>query len=544
MHSRRLIRCPAAALGLLAMLVSSAPASAPDYLIFDIGAVPPATASQGFRVSMTGTCTGRSFGNPTMAFTWTSDGGLVALPNLAGRTYCAGNGLNDVGDVIGTGTTTAFGSSPLPLLWRGGVVSQLPMPAGQQFGRGNDINNAGVGCGSVGSGSLEFGVLYTATTSTPITRLTGTGCFLRTAFSLNDAGWVVGFGIDPANAARNVGFVYDSVADVSFEVDPLPGHNGALAFDVSNAGHVVGASMLNQGSGLPFIWTQSGGAKAIDLPAGTSTGSARGVNNAGWVVGNAGGVYSVPWLYDGNATYDLQSLLPPGSGWDLSTNTSASAMGISEDGIITGTGVFSGGLTHAYAMVPSGPVAAMLQEFTAMARGDGIELRWALAVPGGVLQVVAERALNEEGPWLPVAMPVQVEAGTASLIDTTAEPGRTYHYRLVVTDGRGATFTLGSVAAQRGFTPGIMLGAATPNPAREGTAVAFRLPQGQPVRITVHDVRGRLVRTLLDGDLAEGDHAARWDGSLDGGVRAPAGLYFISMKTAQASRTQRVVLTR
>ena len=61
----------------------------------------------------------------------------------------------------------------------------------------------------------------------------------------------------------------------------LPGFNGALAFGVSNTGYVVGSSMLNQGSGLPFIWSDQGGMVAIPLASGTSQGSARAVNSAG-----------------------------------------------------------------------------------------------------------------------------------------------------------------------------------------------------------------------------------------------------------------------
>jgi hypothetical protein len=201
-----------------------ATATPPGYLIVDIGIVQPADiASQGFRVSMTGIATGRSFGNPTRAFTWTSAGGLVGLPNLAGRTYCVGNGVNDLGDVVGTGATTSFGSSPLPVLWQGGVATQLPLPAGQSFGRANDINNAGLAVGSIGSGSVEYGVKWSGGVASVITAQTAGGCFLRTAFSVNDAGLVAGFGVDPANAARNVGFVYDAVANTATEVPPLPG---------------------------------------------------------------------------------------------------------------------------------------------------------------------------------------------------------------------------------------------------------------------------------------------------------------------------------
>jgi uncharacterized membrane protein len=130
--------------------------------------------------------------------------------------------------------------------------------------------------------------------------------------------------------------------------------NGALAFGVSNTGYVVGSSMLNQGSGLPFIWSDQGGMVAIPLATGTSEGSARAVNSAGWVVGTDSSAFAIPFLYDGTNTYRLADLIPPGSGWDLSMNTSSSADGISEDGIIVGTGVHNGE-THAYAMVPAAP---------------------------------------------------------------------------------------------------------------------------------------------------------------------------------------------
>jgi uncharacterized membrane protein len=112
--------------------------------------------------------------------------------------------------------------------------------------------------------------------------------------------------------------------------------------------------MLNQGSGLPFIWSDNGGIVAIPLAPDTSQGSARGVNSAGWVVGDDSSAFSIPFLYDGTTTYRLADLIPPNSGWDLSMNTSSSALGISEDSVIVGTGVHNGDI-HAYAMVPVAP---------------------------------------------------------------------------------------------------------------------------------------------------------------------------------------------
>jgi hypothetical protein len=323
----------------------------PQYQIYDIGVVQVGDDSQGLGVSPAGIAVGRSLGaTGSEAFTWTVGGGLVPLPNLAGRGYCVSNSANDNGIVVGTGATTFFGSDRLPLIWQNGVVSQLPLPAGQTLGDANSVNASGVAVGSVNAGSDQRGVIYSGGTATIITQTTANGSFFLTAFGINDSGRIVGQGIDPQNAARNVGIVYDIGQNMAFEVGALPGNNGALAFGVSNNGYVVGSSMQNQGSGLPFVWSETNGMVAIPLAAATSQGQAEGVNSLGWVVGTDGGLFAVPFLYDGTNTYRLQDLIPANSGWDLSMNTSSSAQGISEDGVVVGTGVHNGE-THAYAMV-------------------------------------------------------------------------------------------------------------------------------------------------------------------------------------------------
>jgi uncharacterized membrane protein len=326
----------------------------PQYLIYDIGVIDAGdNASQGFGVSHGGVAVGRSIRtNASQAFSWTLKGGIVGLPNLAGRNHAVANGAADQA-VVGTAATTLFGSDRLPIKWFNGAVSQLPLPPGETLGDANSVNFSGIAVGSVDAGSNQRGAVYLGGGGEIITATTPNGCFFVTAFGINDLtrARIVGQGIDPNNAARNVGIVYDIGDNDAFEVGALPGLNGALAFGVSNTGYVVGSSMLNQGSGLPFIWSDQGGMVAIPLATGTSEGSARGVNSAGWVVGTDSSAFAIPFLYDGTNTYRLADLLPPNSGWDLSMNTSSSADGISEDNVIVGTGVHNG-QTHAYAMVP------------------------------------------------------------------------------------------------------------------------------------------------------------------------------------------------
>jgi hypothetical protein len=332
---------------------SSTAAAASPYLIYDIGVVQVGDdASQGFGVSRAGIAVGRSVRTGgSQAFTWTLNGGIVGLPNLAGRSYAVSNSANDSGIVVGTAATTLFGSSRLPVIWQNGAVSQLPLPVGETLGDANSVNASTVAVGSVNGGSLQRGVIYSGGNATVITQTTANGSYFVTAFGINDSGRIVGQGVDPANAARNVGIVYDIGQNMAFEVGALPGMNGALAFGVSNTGHVVGSSMFNQGAGMPFIWSDQGGIVAIPLASGTSQGTAQGVNSNGWVVGTDSGNFAVPFLYDGTTSYRLADLIPPNSGWDLSTNTFSSAMGISEDRVIVGTGVHNAEI-RAYAMVP------------------------------------------------------------------------------------------------------------------------------------------------------------------------------------------------
>jgi uncharacterized membrane protein len=139
--------------------------------------------------------------------------------------------------------------------------------------------------------------------------------------------------------------------------------------------------MLNQGAGRPFIWTESAGMSEIPLPPDASSGSGRAVNSDGWVVGTASGVFAVPFLYDGSTTYALQDLLADADGWDLATNTSSSATGITESGVIVGSGVRDG-LVRAYAMIPLGGCPTDLDGDGATTASDLAELISAWGQPG------------------------------------------------------------------------------------------------------------------------------------------------------------------
>ena len=60
----------------------------------------------------------------------------------------------------------------------------------------------------------------------------------------------------------------------------------------------------------------------------------------------------------------------------------------------------------------------------------------------------------------------------------------------------------------------------------------------------MHDVRGRLVRTVTDRAQAAGAHAAHWDGRDDHGSEAASGFYYIRFESSGQVSTSPVVLLK
>ena len=71
------------------------------------------------------------------------------------------------------------------------------------------------------------------------------------------------------------------------------------------------------------------------------------------------------------------------------------------------------------------------------------------------------------------------------------------------------------------------------SPHADGLALVIELPEAEAVSLKVYDIQGRLTRTVHDGDLTAGRHRFTWDGRSIAGSRVPAGIYLLSLETAQ-----------
>lgn len=83
-----------------------------------------------------------------------------------------------------------------------------------------------------------------------------------------------------------------------------------------------------------------------------------------------------------------------------------------------------------------------------------------------------------------------------------------------------------------------------PNPFNPKTEVRFGLVKEQKVRLEVFDVRGRLVRRLVDEYVGLGHHSVPWEGDDSSGRPVASGVYFVRLQTEEMGFSQRILLVR
>jgi C1A family cysteine protease len=84
-----------------------------------------------------------------------------------------------------------------------------------------------------------------------------------------------------------------------------------------------------------------------------------------------------------------------------------------------------------------------------------------------------------------------------------------------------------------------------PNPFNPTTSIRYVVPEpGGSVRLTVYDLRGRKVRTLVDGEKGPGEHVAIWGGRDDAGRDLASGVYFYRMEIGDYRVERKMVLLK
>ena len=90
------------------------------------------------------------------------------------------------------------------------------------------------------------------------------------------------------------------------------------------------------------------------------------------------------------------------------------------------------------------------------------------------------------------------------------------------------------------------LGQNHPNPFNPSTTINFTIPDmGKGITtLRIYDIRGRVIRTLMNKELSPGNYSLHWDGKTDLGEKVSSGIYFYCLESGEFRTTMKMVLTK
>ena len=280
------------------------------------------------------------------AFLW--DGGAMADLGVvnADDFQSAAVDLNAFGHAVGS-STLKNGLSRAALFRNGsaiGLTPELPPYEGTSFA--SAINDHGHIVGAIDdddSWAYE-GILFANSTRT---NLGGLGGGSTRPFDINNAGQIVG----TSSTAAGLGHAFLWENGVMTDLGVLEGDHDSSASAINANGVIVGTSSRSDQNyeQRPFIY-ENGAMRAI--PVQSPEAYATDINDAGVVVGimRTSGASSSPyhaWIYAGGVLYNLNSLVPSGSGLHL-----AYANAINNNGEIVGLAYDAQGQRHGFLLTP------------------------------------------------------------------------------------------------------------------------------------------------------------------------------------------------
>ena len=79
------------------------------------------------------------------------------------------------------------------------------------------------------------------------------------------------------------------------------------------------------------------------------------------------------------------------------------------------------------------------------------------------------------------------------------------------------------------------------NPSTGDAPLSFSLAQEGPAQLSIFDLQGRKVRSVVDGSFTSGTHKASWDGRDDSGNALSAGVYLARLQSGGRVETAKLV---
>lgn len=102
---------------------------------------------------------------------------------------------------------------------------------------------------------------------------------------------------------------------------------------------------------------------------------------------------------------------------------------------------------------------------------------------------------------------------------------------------------IGPEGSPPSFPRAVVLHQNAPNPFNPTTWIRFELPETRLVRLFVYDLRGRLVKNLINGEeRVAGSYQVTWNGQAENGEKVSSGIYFLKLQAGEEIKTRKMIL--
>lgn len=120
-------------------------------------------------------------------------------------------------------------------------------------------------------------------------------------------------------------------------------------------------------------------------------------------------------------------------------------------------------------------------------------------------------------------------------------------YNAMTTLGEQSSIVEGDGPGEIGLPRVFSLGQNYPNPFNPSTTIQFAIPTGSkavPTQVKIYDLRGRLIRTILDEPKEPGYYQVHWDGRNDRGGVVASGVYLYTIAAGDFHSARKMVVVR
>ncbi len=83
-----------------------------------------------------------------------------------------------------------------------------------------------------------------------------------------------------------------------------------------------------------------------------------------------------------------------------------------------------------------------------------------------------------------------------------------------------------------------------PNPFNPTTTIAFNLPENDKVELSIYNIKGQKINTLVNDIMQSGNHTIVWNGEDSNGKLVGSGFYFYQIKTGNVTECKRMLLMK